>query len=140
LSWPIRVATAVAVVIVAVLVFFATNGWSLDRVLNTCVGQDQEDIAELHPVVDKTLEGVKFKPSNYEGCINDGTRGDAGVVAYVLSWRQRGIAMKHLASQAWVRQEGFMFRSPDGEYSASVSMGSEPDGPPHAVIHFGIVD
>ena len=33
----------------------ATNGWSLNRAFNTCVGQDEEELIDLRRVVAETL-------------------------------------------------------------------------------------
>ena len=130
---------ALAVASVAV-VGLAANGWSLDRVLNTCMGQDREELAELRPVTAKTLRSVEYQSSDYYGCEDTGKPGDAAVISDVLSLRQRSAANEYLVTEGWVKQDFVTFHSPNGEHSAHVIMGKEPGVARHAFIYFGHAD
>ena len=138
-SGPRRALAAMTAVGVAVLVILATNGWSLNRVLNTCVGQDEEEIADLRRVAAETLHDVDHESADLSGCVGSGTRGEAAVIADVPTWRQRAVANEYLAAQGW-DERGHAFFSPDGAYLAGIAMERHPDGSRHAWVNFEVVD
>jgi hypothetical protein len=114
----------------------ATNGWSLNRVLNTCVGQDEEELADLRQVAAETLYDVDNRSSEYSGCEDVGKAGEAAAVADVLIWREFSAAKGYFVAEGWIKQESWIFHSPDGEHSARVSMLKEEGAPIHASIYF----
>lgn len=136
------IAAALVLAAVTVIAFFGANGWSLNRALNTCVGQDGDELVELQPVAAETLNSVEHQFSDYYGCADTGEPGDAAVIAEVLAWQKRNVANEYLAADGWVKQQdsAVAFNDASGEYSAQIIMGKEPNGPLHAYIYFKHAD
>ena len=118
------------------VLLLAFNGWSLNRVLNTCVGQEADNYPALERVAADTLVGIDYSPTRYSGCEDTGEP-EPALYADVVAW-DRAAANDHLASGGWVREDGTLtaFRSPTGEYVARVIMTEEEGVPRHAMIAF----
>jgi hypothetical protein len=115
-------ATIVGVPVVAL----GLNGWSLNRLLNTCAGQESEDFPDLERVAIDTLDGTDYRLSRSSGCeIRGGP--DPQVRGDFLDWRLRGPAMNQLTDQGCTQVGGpsSAFRSPTGEYFARVTTMTE---------------
>jgi hypothetical protein len=125
-----------ATLVVVPLIGLGLNGWSLNRLLNTCMGQEAEDFPDLEQVASNALEGTDYRLSRFSGCEYQGIR-DPQVRAVLLDWRLRGPAVNQLTTQGWTQVGGPLtpFRSPTGEYFARVTSMTE-QGATHAWVSF----
>lgn len=129
------VVIALMLVCAGMVVTLATNGWSLNRVLNTCVGQDEEELADLRQVAAETLHDLDYQLSEISGCEYMDRAGESEVHADVPGWAQRIEANRRLTEQGWIKEYAH-FRSPDGEHSATVGMASTGGSSPYVNISF----
>ena len=130
----------VAIVAVAV-VLLGTNGWSVNRALDTCYGTDLDEVAELHPVASGALQSVDFKTEEFYGCDWSGKRGGSAVIAEVPSWTDHSVANAALASQGWVKQNSNTFHDSRGEYEAKITVnGTLRFADPHINIRFMFIN
>ena len=81
----------------------ATNGWSLNRAFNTCVGQDEEELIDLRRVATDTLKDVDYRLGEYSGCEDVGRAGEAAAIADVATWRRRSAA-KQIPEEGWIKR------------------------------------
>jgi len=130
---------ALAVATVGFVVLLATNGWSVNRALNSCVGKDEEELADLWDVAAETLQDVDFDRSDYSGCEDVGKAGEAAAVAGVWHWRHFSAAREFFVAEGWTKQEFPVFHSPDGEHLAHVIMLTEY-GDTHVLVYFKHID
>ena len=134
------VVIALLLVCVGMVVSLATKGWSLDRVLNTCVGQDEEELADLRQVAAETLHGLDYEVGEISGCEYMDKAGEAEVHADVPGWAQRSAANRRLTEEGWIKKDFIHFRSPDGEHSAKVGMASTGGSSQYVTISFSHAD
>jgi hypothetical protein len=131
------VSSLVAAGIVAVPVAaLASRGWSVNRLLNTCIGQEGDQFPELEHVAEKTLSGMALRTSRYSGCEDTGEPGPA-LQAVLLDWHLRERAATHLARNGWTQEGGPLsaFTSADGEYVARIILATDY-GETHPLVHF----
>jgi hypothetical protein len=127
-------------IVAATMAALASQGWSVDRLLNTCVGQEGDAFPELEQVAEETFRGVESRTKRYSGCDDTGKPGPA-IHAVLLDWRLREQAATHLARSGWTQEGGplTVFFSPDGKYLAGVVMTTE-SGETHPKVYFNFAD
>ena len=126
------IAAAVLAVPVGAL---ATQGWSVNRLLNTCIGQERDKFPELERVAAEVLRETDVPTRRYSGCEDQG-QPDPAVIADVLTWTDRATANEVLTALGWEKVDDVTFDSPDGEFSAHVVMTGEDRGSRFVTLYF----
>jgi len=115
------VATGIVAAPVAAL---ASQGWSVNRLLNTCVGREGDQFPKLEQVAADTLSSMECAPAASAHARTQ-ERLTPAIVVDVNTWTERSAANGFLTSLGWEKRDAVTYVSPDGEFRAQVVMTGE---------------